>query len=58
LPKRNINASKIGMARAVGDMPVSAFIHDQFDPSVNPLVRVDRLDLSVAPNEFHNFQNP
>jgi hypothetical protein len=46
------------MARAVGDMPVSAFIHDQFDPSVNPLVRVDRLDLSVAPNEFHNFQNP
>lgn len=58
LSKQTIANSKIGMSKAVGELPVSAFIHDRFDASVNPLVRVDRPEMSVAPTEFHNFQNP
>ena len=58
LNKNTVAQAKIGMTKAVGELPVSAFIHDQFDASVNSLVRVDRPDLSVAAAEFHNFQNP
>ena len=50
LLKKNILAStKIGMTKAIGELPVSAFIHDRFDAAVNPLVRVDRPELSIAP---------
>lgn len=49
LPKKTVEQAKVQMTREIGDIPVSAFIHDEFDKSKNPLVRVDRPDQSTVP---------
>lgn len=42
LSKNTINNAKVTMSRNIEEVPVSAFIHDKFDASFNPLVRVDQ----------------